>query len=166
MERAALWTDGRYFLQASQQLDQNWQLMKAGLPETPTKEKWLTTELVSGQRVGVDPALISFEASKKLNEHLSKSGLELVPINENLIDAIWKDQPHFDPKQIDHLPVKFSGKSSSEKISDLRVHLKAQNYSSIILTALDEIACKIMRGNGFILNLNLFGFRVIQFKRC
>ena len=145
MEKAALWTDGRYFLQASQQLDQNWQLMKAGLPETASKEKWLTSELVSGQRVGVDPALISFDAAKNLRENLSKSGLELVPINENLIDSIWRDQPRFNPKQIDHLPIKFSGKSSKEKIYDLRAHLKAQNYSAIIVTALDEIACKQRR---------------------
>lgn len=143
MSKAALWTDGRYFLQAGKQLDQNWQLMKAGLPETPSKEKWLVSELVSGQKVGVDPALISFDAAKKLRESLGKSGIELVPVHENLIDAIWKDQPAFDPKQISHLPVKFSGKSSSEKISDLRVYLKTQNYSSIIITALDEIACKL-----------------------
>ena len=145
MEKAALWTDGRYFLQAGQQLDQScWQLMKAGLPETPSKEKWLTAELGSGQRVGVDPALISFEAAKKLREALNKNkSIELVPIGENLIDAIWKDQPAFEPKEIDHLPIKFSGKSSVDKISDLRNYLKNQNYSSIILTALDEIACKL-----------------------
>lgn len=141
MEKAALWTDGRYFLQAAQQLDQNWQLMKAGMPETPSKEKWLTSELISGQRVGVDPALISFDAAKKLRENLSKSGIELVAVNDNLIDAIWKDQPAFDPKIINHLPVNFSGKSSSEKISVLRAHLKTQNHSSIIVSALDEIAC-------------------------
>lgn len=116
--------------------------MKAGLSETPSKDKWLTSELVSGQKVGVDPALISFDAANKLRENLAKNGLELVPINENLIDLIWKDQPPFDPKQIDHLPVKFSGKSSNEKISELRAHLKSQNNSGIIITALDEIACK------------------------
>ena len=48
LSKAALWTDGRYFLQAGKQLDQNWQLMKAGLPETPSKEKWLASELVLG----------------------------------------------------------------------------------------------------------------------
>lgn len=145
MEKAALWTDGRYFLQAGQQLDlSSWQLMKAGLPETPSKEKWLALELSSGQRVGVDPALISFEAAKKLREHLNKNNksIELVAINENLIDTIWKDQPKFEPKEIQNLPIEFSGKSSNEKISDLRNYLKSQNYSSIILTALDEIACK------------------------
>ena len=116
--------------------------MKAGLPETASKEKWLASELAAGKRVGVDPALISFDSAKKLKETLLKNGsLELVAIDENLVDAIWTDQPAFDPKQIDHLPTEFSGKSSAAKIEDLRTFLKKQNYSSIILTALDEIAC-------------------------
>lgn len=118
--------------------------MKAGLPETPSKEKWLASELEAGKRVGVDPALISFEAAKKLRETLNKNGaLELVAIDDNLVDAIWSDQPAFDPKQIDHLPTEFSGKCSVAKIDDLKTYLKKQNYSSIILTALDEIACTL-----------------------
>lgn len=143
MEKAALWTDGRYFLQANRQLDSScWTLMKAGLPETPSKEKWLATEIEAGKRVGVDPALISFESARKLKENISKNGsLELVAIDENLIDTIWKDQPAFEPNQIDHLPTEFSGRSSASKIEDLKSFLKKQNYSSIILTALDEIAC-------------------------
>lgn len=40
-DAAALWTDGRYFLQASQQLSSDWILMKSGLPETPSIPKWL-----------------------------------------------------------------------------------------------------------------------------
>lgn len=145
MHKAALWTDGRYFLQANQQLDQScWQLMKAGLPETPSKEKWLISELESGQRVSVDPALISFEAAKKLREFLAKNkSIELIPIGDNLIDAIWKDQPAFEPQTIEHLPIEFSGKESADKIEELRKYLKTQNYSAIILTALDEIACKL-----------------------
>lgn len=141
MDKAALWTDGRYFLQASKQLSSDWILMKAGLPETPSKEKWLAAELQAGQRVGVDPALISFEAAKRLKETLCK--VELVPIEDNLIDLVWgKDQPAFSPQQIDHLPIEYSGKSSADKINELRSYLKAQNYSSIILSSLDEIACK------------------------
>ena len=145
-EKAALWTDGRYFLQAGKQLDSTcWTLMKAGLPETPSKEKWLASELKAGARVGVDPALISYSAAKKLKETLAKNGgLELISVSENLIDAIWKNpqQPPFEPKQIDHLPTEFSGKSSKGKIEDLRKVLSEQKFSSIILTALDEIACK------------------------
>ena len=40
-DKALLWTDGRYHLQAAAQLDHNWTLMKVGLPNTPTLEEWL-----------------------------------------------------------------------------------------------------------------------------
>ncbi|CAB4044133.1 xaa-Pro aminopeptidase 1 isoform X2 [Paramuricea clavata] len=58
--KAALWTDGRYFLQAQQQLDNNWTLMKEGLSGTPSQEDWLIQELPSGCLVGADPWLVSF----------------------------------------------------------------------------------------------------------
>lgn len=146
MEKAALWTDGRYFLQAGQQLDSSaWTLMKAGLPETPTKEAWLAAELKQGDRVGVDPALISVEAAKKLREQLEKSGQSLVPIQENLVDCVWgAEQPVQPANTIEHLPIEFSGRASSAKIVDIRAHLQKNECSALIVTALDEVACKGM----------------------
>lgn len=57
-EHAAMWTDGRYFLQAAKQMDNNWTLMKMGLKDTPTQEDWLVSVLPEGSRVGVDPLII------------------------------------------------------------------------------------------------------------
>lgn len=57
-KEAALWTDGRYHFQAEQQLDANWMLIKAGLPDAPTKEAYLARALKEGDRVGVDPQVI------------------------------------------------------------------------------------------------------------
>lgn len=56
---AALWTDGRFFLQAENELDENWTLMKEGLPETPTLVDWLLKTIRRGGRVGIDPHLIT-----------------------------------------------------------------------------------------------------------
>ena len=50
-EDAALWTDGRYFLQASQQLSPDWKLMKQGLPETPSITKWLLEKVRFNQQI-------------------------------------------------------------------------------------------------------------------
>jgi Xaa-Pro aminopeptidase len=144
LQKAALWTDGRYFLQANQQLDSaHWTLMKAGLSETPTKEAWLAAELKRGDCVGVDPALISFEAAKKLKEQLEKSGQSLVAVGENLIDAVWAaaGQPAQPTNAIEHLPVEFSGRSSAAKIEEIRGQLQKSENSALIVTALDEIAC-------------------------
>lgn len=56
---ALLWTDGRYHLQASQQLSEDWSLMKAGLKDVLTVEEWLAKHLSSGDTVGIDPYLSS-----------------------------------------------------------------------------------------------------------
>ena len=80
--QAALWTDGRYFLQASKQLDENWILQKTGLPDVPTKEEWLVQVIVlclpvhdiqaltchqvlpKGSKVGIDPTLLTVGRNK------------------------------------------------------------------------------------------------------
>lgn len=59
-EKAALWTDGRYFLQAEKQLNSNWILMRAGNPGVPTTSEWLNDVLAPGAKVGVDPGAVSF----------------------------------------------------------------------------------------------------------
>lgn len=86
LKEAALWTDGRYFLQAEKQLDTNWVLMKAGVKGTPSKEEWLGRVLPAGSKVGVDAQLISYDVSKKMAEALLKNNFnQLVLSKENLV---------------------------------------------------------------------------------
>nr|XP_058958325.1 xaa-Pro aminopeptidase 1-like isoform X1 [Pocillopora verrucosa] len=66
--KAALWTDGRYHLQAEKQLDVNWTLMRDGLSETPTQEDWLIQELPSGSKIGVDPWVITHGKWAKMSQ--------------------------------------------------------------------------------------------------
>lgn len=72
---ALLWTDGRYHLQASKQIDENWTLMKDGLPATPTMANWLANNLSAGARVGVDGTLLSFRVWSPLASELSSNGM-------------------------------------------------------------------------------------------
>ena len=58
-DKAALFTDGRYFNQASKQLDENWLLMKVGLSKVPTWQEWVAEVSQDGKIVGVDPAVIT-----------------------------------------------------------------------------------------------------------
>lgn len=58
-DKAALFTDGRYFNQASKQLDENWQLMKVGLFKVPTWQEWVADLSQEGKTIGVDPAVIT-----------------------------------------------------------------------------------------------------------
>ena len=62
LPQALMWTDGRYHLQAVQEMDRNWTLMKDGLPDTPTQADWLAATVPAGGVVGVDPWLVGAKA--------------------------------------------------------------------------------------------------------
>ncbi|KAI9361248.1 peptidase M24, structural domain-containing protein [Zopfochytrium polystomum] len=138
---AALWTDGRYFLQASQQLDSNWILQKSGLPDVPSKEEWLVQVLPPASRVGLDPTVITVSAARTLSESLTKAGHALVPTPGNLVDKIWADRPAAPAGKAFLLPVRYAGKHAEEKIADLRKAIdEKKGVWGVLVSALDEIA--------------------------
>ena len=139
-DEAACWTDGRYYLQASEQLDCNWILMKDELPDTPTYAQWLLTQLPSGSRVGADPTLMSAFRWLDLQSELSTGGISLISVAENLVDAVWASKPALTPRTIVEHDVKYAGKTFEDKIADLRRDLKAENFDTMILSETDEIA--------------------------
>ncbi|XP_023236051.1 xaa-Pro aminopeptidase 1-like isoform X1 [Centruroides sculpturatus] len=158
-EKAALWTDGRYFLQAEKELDSNWLLMKDGITGTPTQGEWLAKVLPCGGRVGVDPSLISYDSWKPLATHLAHSGHKLVPIQQNLIDVIWENKPSYPVKVIEPLPLSFAGKSWESKVSEVREEMTQKESSILVVTALDEIAWLLnLRGSDIDYNPVFFSY--------
>jgi Xaa-Pro aminopeptidase len=142
-EHACLWTDGRYHLQASKQLDKNWTLMKSGLADVPTKEKWLIDTLPNKAKVAIDPKLISVSEAETLGKKLSESPkqLQLVTnIKENLVDLVWTDRPAQPNGKLIPLGIEYSGKSIDDKLADLRKIFEEKEVDGYILTALDEVA--------------------------
>ncbi|ORZ08655.1 peptidase M24, structural domain-containing protein [Absidia repens] len=141
LDKAALFTDGRYFLQASKQLDGNWTLMKQGLPGVPTWQEYLVKDLPSGSRIGLDPTLITAADARQLSKDLASHNSSLVPIHENLVDLAWADArpaaPQF--KVMTH-PIEYSGKPHHEKLQDLQAHIKEKGAYGIVVSALDEVA--------------------------
>lgn len=91
-DKAVLWTDGRYHLQADDQLNCDWLLMKHGQLDVPTEAEWLKQNLKPGARVGVDPKLISNTLWTSLKYELENSSIQLVKVNKNLVDLIWTEQ--------------------------------------------------------------------------
>ena len=162
MNEAALWTDGRYFLQASKQLDSHWTLQKFGLPDTPTKEEWLNSVLPNESNVGVDPSLITVSAADLLRNALESKGHSLSLIKQNLVDLIWKDRPSIPKNPVFVLDVNFSGKSSSDKIQELRKTLKEKNVWGYVISALDEIAWLFnLRGSDISYNPVFFAYSIV-----
>lgn len=141
-DKAALWTDGRYFLQAEKQLNSNWILMRAGNPGVPTTSEWLNEILPPGGRVGIDPFLFTSDAAEELKHVISKKNHELVYLyNSNLVDEIWKEsRPQPPNKPVRVHDIKYAGLDVASKLSSLRSELVKAGSSAIIVSALDEIA--------------------------
>ena len=141
-DQAACWTDGRYYLQASQQLDCNWILMKDELPETPTYAQWLKggANLASGSKVGADPTLMSASRWLQMKDELKDGGLELVSIADNLVDNIWSDKPGLTPRTLFPHDERFAGVSWQQKVNTLRTTLREDRFYAMVVSEPDEIS--------------------------
>ncbi|KAD3640785.1 hypothetical protein E3N88_30008 [Mikania micrantha] len=136
-KEALLWTDGRYFLQAEQQLSDQWKLMRMG--EDPSVDLWISTNLPEDSALGIDFWCISVETAQKWKSLFAKKQQNLVPTTRNLVDEVWKDRPQAEINPVHVHPLKFSGCSVSDKLKDLHDNLKKENARGIIITTLDEV---------------------------
>ncbi|XP_027547978.1 xaa-Pro aminopeptidase 1 isoform X2 [Neopelma chrysocephalum] len=161
-QHAAMWTDGRYFLQAAHQMDNNWTLMKMGLKDTPTQEDWLVSVLPEGSKVGVDPFIIPADQWKRMSKVLRSAGHDLVPVKENLIDTIWTDCPQRPCKPLIMLDLSYTGVSWKDKITALRSKMAERKVMWFVVTALDEVAWLFnLRGSDVEYNPVFFAYAVI-----
>ncbi|KAL5987100.1 hypothetical protein ACLOJK_041096 [Asimina triloba] len=138
MDDARLWTDGRYFLQATQQLSDRWKLMR--LLEDPAVENWIADNLPSDASIGVDPWCISVDTAQSWEHTFLKNKQKLVQLSTNLVDEVWKTRPPQEIRPVIVQPLEFAGCSIAEKLKDLREKLAQENAYAIIVTTLDEVA--------------------------
>ncbi|PBP17058.1 metallopeptidase family M24 [Diplocarpon rosae] len=163
-EKAVLATDGRYFNQASRQLDENWLLLKQGLQDVPTWQEWSAEQSEGGKVVGVDPRVITAPEARKLAEKIKKrGGHELAAVEENLIDLVWgTDRPSLPNEPIKVLAQQFSGKDLKTKLEELRKELDKRKSSGFIVSMLDEVAWLFnLRGNDIPYNPVFFSYAAI-----
>jgi Xaa-Pro aminopeptidase len=139
-KKAGLWTDSRYFLQASTQLEGTGiDLYKLMLPETPSITEFLLSELQEGETVGLNGETYSIVEAQTLASALSKKGIR-VNSNLALIDPLWKDRPAIPNAPMFEMPIELSGQSVEDKIIDINKELHKAGADCTILSALDEIA--------------------------
>ncbi|PWZ03272.1 Creatinase/aminopeptidase [Testicularia cyperi] len=139
---AHLFVDGRYHVQAADQLDDNWTLHKVGQAGVKNWNAWLVDQSGEGVKVGIDPALISFALGKALVRALSERQGEVVFPSRNLVDVAWgSDRPAPISAPIYEHELKWAGKSAQDKITDVRRDLESRpKGSAFFLSALDEVA--------------------------
>ncbi|KAH3835915.1 hypothetical protein DPMN_109284, partial [Dreissena polymorpha] len=143
IDKQALWTDGRYFLEAEDSLDCNWILMRQRETGVPTMVEWLKTQLSSGNRLGASPFLVSSATWKTYSDDLKKAGLLLVPVENELIDTFWQTgngRPPQPDTAINALQIQFAGVSWQDKVNNMRTKMTAEGTDMLAVTALDETA--------------------------
>src|SRR5262245_52317711 len=135
---AALFVDGRYILQARAQTDPA--LFEVLQTPEAKASSWIAEKLAKGASVGYDPSLHTVKEIERLTETLAKSGIKLVPVETNLIDAIWQDRPKPMATAVVPHGIEYAGRSAQEKIRDVQAALAAEKTDAVLLTLLDSIA--------------------------
>ena len=148
MDKAGLWTDSRYFLQAAKELEGSGiTLYKEMLPETPSITEFLCQHLKPGESVSIDGKMFSVQQVEQMKEELAAHQLQ-VDIFGDPLKNIWKDRPSIPDSPAFIYDIKYAGKSCEEKISAIRAELKKKGVYALFISALDEIAWTLnLRGN-------------------
>ena len=148
LNRAILWADGRYYIQAEKQLTGSGiELFKMGQPKVPTYTEFLKEELNPGDVVGFDGTVMPISIFKTMKETFKNKNIDINP-NKDLISPIWVDRPNMPNTKVFLHDVKFAGKSATEKLEAVREKMKAIGAEYYILSSLDDIAWTLnIRGN-------------------
>lgn len=137
--KACLWTDSRYFLQAEDELKgTEFILMKIRTEGHPTIEEWIESELDPGDALGVDGDTLSIASMKVLRKKL-KSKFIYINNELDLLSPIWSDRPAFPDSIAEELTEDNAGQSRQEKIHNIQSELKRAGADLQIISALDDL---------------------------
>lgn len=140
LKEAGLWTDGRYFVQAEKQLEGStvtlYRMAEEGVPSV---EEFVKDKLPQGGCIGFDGRTVNGAWGEKFAAIAEEKGGSL-SVGEDLIDLIWTDRPELSRAPLFILEEKYSGKSTAEKIQDVRAKMAEEGADVHILTSLCDIA--------------------------
>ena len=139
-DKAALFTDGRYFIQAAKQLQgSDITLMKMGEPKVPTLEEYVRQELKEGENIGFDGRVITAGDGLAFEKTAMEKGGKVI-FHLDLAEKIWKDRPALLFTPVFVLKEEYSGESCDDKLKRLREKMKEEGAAVHLLTTLDDIA--------------------------
>ena len=169
-DESHLFVDSRYYLQVDHEVDTKmFRVHKLGLADAYTLPGWLTAmERQRGHlRVGFDPFVVSMEAYASYTQALKAPGSALVPLETNLVDAVWEDQPAAPSQPIYALPDPMTGCTVAEKLAAIREQMAQAGAGVLILTKLDEIAWVTnLRGSDVDYNPVFEAYLIIERERA
>lgn len=152
-KKAGLWTDGRYFIQAEQQLaGSGIDLYRSGEPGVPSIEEFLEKELQEGQILGFDGRTISYEEGTSYRQ-LAEQNHASVNFLQDLASEIWTDRPDLPSEPAFLLEDQYTGEGIESKLTRVRLKMKEYGCDTHILSSLDDIAWLFnIRGNDIAYN--------------
>ena len=140
LDSAGLWTDGRYFLQAGQQLSGSGiTLFKMGEPGVPELMDYIVQQLPQGGRLGFDGRTLDTGFVRKLEQRLAEKGGVLCP-ELDLAGAVWPDRPSLSCRPAWELDLTYAGERRQDKLTRVRSAMEQAGAQQLLVTALDEIA--------------------------
>ncbi len=162
LEKAYLWTDSRYFLQAEQELDKNLFELMPQIPGKPRPDQWLLSQK-SPLKIGVDPKVMTIFEAERWQKTLAENGSALIPISDNLIDQIWENQPQLETHPLLLLEMEYTGETATSKINRIADALKTLGVKNHVISALDAIAWLFnIRGTDIEFNPLVISYAIIE----
>lgn len=162
-DEACLWTDGRYHIQAENQLKgSEIKLFKQGNLGVPTYKEYIISKLAKNSKIGIDAKIL---LSSDINEILSKKKYKIIDFD--LLSEVWDKRKVLPNEKIFILEDKYTGKSYKEKVKEIRKVLKEKGADYNIISSLDDIAWIYnFRGDDVQYNPVALSFTVISEKKA
>jgi Xaa-Pro aminopeptidase len=137
-DKAAIFVDGRYTLQVRNQVDTA-VFEPVAVHEIPVAD-WLKANAMEGERIGYDPWLMTRSQVRQIAKALEGAGAELVPLEANPLDAVWRDRPEPPVAAVTLQPEELAGRPTAEKIPDIARQIAEKRADAAVLTDPASIA--------------------------
>ncbi|OLS03287.1 aminopeptidase P family protein [Tissierella creatinophila] len=166
-DRALLWTDGRYFIQAENELKgSEYNLMKMGEKDVPSFTRWLKDNLKDRAKLGFDGKLFSQAEVEILKKLLKEKDIELID-EFDLVGEVWKNRPELPSGKAYSLDKKYAGFTPKEKIEQVRNSMKEKDADIFLISSLDDIAWVFnLRGSDIAYNPVVISYAAITKDRA
>lgn len=165
-EEAGLWTDGRYFIQAEEELKTSEiKLFKMNEEGVPTTEEYLLAKLPQGSKLGFDGKVVSAIQGKKLSKKLKDKEIEIV-YEFDLVDYIYRNRPSLSEEKAFLLDIEYCGETFGDKLKKLREKMKELKATTHVISTLDDIAWLFnIRGRDVKFNPVVLSYTVITLDK-
>ena len=159
---AKLWTDGRYFIQAQEELNQSGiDLMKMATAGVDTLPMWIKKNVKSGETVGFDGRCYSINQYKELLEIANENKFN-IDMAHDLLEDVWQERPELPKGEVFIHDIKYCGMMAKDKIEDVRQAIEMMNGDAMLISSLDDIAWLFnIRGNDILFNPVVLSYAII-----